>query len=106
MQLITKKNSGLISQKRHSRIIKRDLVSSIKSHEFKNIFLGVIGWCKLDYQTNPILEWKCKVQYKKNLPYVYLLKNLSHKYSLRKGNEITCKLAIIEGKLTVLIELE
>lgn len=53
-----------------------------------------------------ILHWTSKVQYKKGTPYIALLKSLSQNLSLCKGNEITCELVLINGKLKVIINLE
>jgi len=57
-------------------------------------------------ESKTILAWTSKVQYKKNMPYVYLLKHLSQHHVLSKGNEVTCKLVLVEEKLSVIIELE
>jgi len=53
-----------------------------------------------------ILNWKSKVQYKKGIPFLYLIKHLSNKYSLRKGNEIDCKLMVIDEKLKIVIDID
>jgi len=53
-----------------------------------------------------ILNWKSKVQYKKNTPYISLIKHLSNNYSLKKGNIIDCKLILEKEKLKVVIEIE
>ncbi|MFA4886971.1 MAG: hypothetical protein WC595_02055 [Candidatus Nanoarchaeia archaeon] len=53
-----------------------------------------------------ILEWTSKVQYKKSTPYISLVKILSQKSTLKKGNKVICKLVILENKLSVLIDVE
>jgi len=53
-----------------------------------------------------ILQWTSRVQYKKGTPYIGLIKHLSHRYSLTKGNPIVCKLVQDEKKLKVEIELK
>ena len=53
-----------------------------------------------------ILQWTSKVQYHKGTPSVSLIKHLSQQHSMTKGNEIVCKLVMVEGKLRVVVELE
>lgn len=53
-----------------------------------------------------ILNWKSRVQYKKNTPYISLIKHLSRRYSLQKGNLIDCKLVLEKEKLKVVIEID
>ena len=57
-------------------------------------------------QYKEILGWTSKVQYRKCTPYVSLSKHLRKRHILAKGNEIECKLVMINGKLRVVIELE
>jgi hypothetical protein len=60
-------------------------------------------WLSLKEKT--IIKWKSKVQYKKNLPYIHLIKHLSHKFSLAKGNEVTCELVMIKENLEIRIKI-
>jgi len=53
-----------------------------------------------------ILQWTSRVQYKKSTPYISLIKHLSQQNSLAKGNEIVCKLMMINGKLKVVIDVD
>ncbi|HLC71723.1 MAG TPA: hypothetical protein VJI32_06950 [Candidatus Nanoarchaeia archaeon] len=53
-----------------------------------------------------ILKWTSKVQYRKGTPYVSLIKHLGKEHALSKGNSIECQLALLEGKLKVIIALE
>jgi len=53
-----------------------------------------------------ILQWTSKVQYKKSTPYVSLIKHLARQHALAKGNELICKLMMINGKLKVVIDID
>ena len=57
-------------------------------------------------ESKTILAWTSKVQYRKNTPYVSLIKHLGKQHLLSRGNEIECKLVMEEGRLMVVIELE
>ena len=57
------------------------------------------------WMAKTILQWKSKVQYKKNTPYIYFIRHLSQNPKLRKGNEVNCKLVLSNDKLKVVVEL-
>ena len=53
-----------------------------------------------------IITWKSKVQYKRSTPYISLIKHLSQRPVLRRGNEVECKLVMEDKKLSVIISLD
>ena len=55
-------------------------------------------------RTKTILKWKSKVQYKKNTPYISLIKHLAP--NLKKGELIGCKLVMEKDRLKVVIGLD
>ena len=59
-----------------------------------------------EWMGKTILQWKSKVQYKKNTPYIYFIRHLSQNPKLRKGNEVDCRLILKDDKLKVVVDLD
>ncbi|MBT4446803.1 hypothetical protein HOA92_02670 [archaeon] len=58
----------------------------------------------MQYKT--ILKWSSKVQYKKGVPFLYLMKIFSQFLALEKGVVIESELILIDGKTAILTRLE
>ena len=59
---------------------------------------------QVQYKT--ILKWTSKVQYKKGVPFLYLMKIFSQFDKLSKGVEIESELVLVDGKTAILTRLE